>query len=179
MIDIDAIAALDNLAEYSALVDSLRAARLIKEDAQFLMGDMLIDTETIYAERTIAGLASDVGLSPQSLYSYRDTAAFYPAEIRARYRDSLSYSHLKAARKLKDIDQALDFLEACVANAWSVAAAQIEIKRVMGKHVPEIPVFKGLCTFRVMDTGVMIDGLEGVKMEQGRRYSVVIREETI
>jgi hypothetical protein len=164
-------------AAYSALVESLIAARLIKEDTQFLIGDMLIGQETVYAERTIAGLAGDVGLSPQSLYDYRDTAAFYPADIRARYRSPLSYSHLKTARKLKDMDKALSFLDACVENVWSVAAAQMEIKRVMGKSVPDAPVFKGPCTFCVIDGWVTVDGLQGVEMEQGKRYAVTIREE--
>ncbi len=172
---IDVIDPRDDIYTYALLCQRLRDALNIKEACQFMIGDELLKTETIYAARTIRGLAADIGVSSQSLYAYRDLSEFYPADIREHYKaKGLYYSHLRLARSLGTLEAAMDFLEACDANHWSVALAQLELARLKGRVIALMPRYV-TCTFHREGTRLYIETDE-IQVSEGVEYDILVRE---
>ena len=174
---IDIAPAIDEAHSYKLLTDYLIGLLHIKEDAQLAIGDALKDVETVYSGCTIQGIADDIGTSASSLYSYRELAECFTPAMRAEYRaKDLMFSHLRSAYQLPAFEEIHDFLADCVAEKYTTTVAAIEVRSRRGYNAGAGYVFKGLASFKVERGQMVIEGLQGVRLESGKEYECVIRE---
>jgi len=166
----------DDAADYAALVEDLIRLMHIRADCQWAIGDALQDVETVYEECTLERIAAQIGASAQSLYAWRDLAGYYTPAMRADYKArGLMFSHLREAFKFPTHAEIHEFLWQCQLNRWSTTQAAIEVRKARGQPVTPAPVYHGPATF-AMDRGRMVvTGLEGIVLEQGVRYEILIR----
>jgi hypothetical protein len=110
---------------------------------RWVLGDLALAVTTHYGEDTIGDYAKSIKLKPPTLRSYERVAKFYTyGENRPQYTN-LSWSHYRAAMRLKDTDAALDFLKQCADETLTVESAEVELIKRLGKPVPPRKLFEG------------------------------------
>lgn len=106
---------------YAQLVEDGRIARRAMDTGRWLLGEYVRQLITFYGERTIEQYADDIQVSANRLYEYGSMASFYPIEIRASLSElDLTFSHYREARRLKDLEKAIEFLKLTAENHWTV-----------------------------------------------------------
>jgi hypothetical protein len=119
--DLDSAPPRDEAYEYSLLVEKGENASKAKSMAKWILGDCVRQLTTYYAQRTVKQYAADIKEESQSLYEYSGMASFFSLEVRESLAHlNLSYSHFREARRLKDLDKAIEFLETAANNYWTV-----------------------------------------------------------
>jgi hypothetical protein len=119
----DAIAAptLNDAEGYAQLVEDGITARRAMDTGRWLIGEYVRQLVTYYGERTIEQYADDIGIQPNRAYEYGAMASFYSLDIRASLSElDLTYSAYREARRLKDLDRAIEFLKMAAFNKWTV-----------------------------------------------------------
>jgi hypothetical protein len=119
----DAIAAptLNDAEGYALLVEDGIIARRAMDTGRWLIGEYVRQLVTYYGERTIEQYADDIGIQPNRAYEYGSMASFYSLGTRAAFSElDLTYSHYREARRLKNLDRALEFLRLAALNKWTV-----------------------------------------------------------
>ena len=142
----DAIAApaLDEIETYSNLVQAAIDARKAMDTGRWLLGNYVRQLITYYAEHTIEQFADEVGVDSRRLYEYGVMASFYPMDARESLSElDLTYSHYREARRLGDLDQAVEFLKTIALNRWTVRQTQDALKSMKALAGAAIPRMGG------------------------------------
>jgi hypothetical protein len=124
---------------YEALCDMARSAAASLDTGRFLIGDIALDVTKDYGNNSIAQFAKDVNIPVGRVREYRTVCKFYEIQHRQKLlseNPTLSYSHLRAAMRLKDIRAATAFLEAAAVNAWTVEQTGVKLLETLGKPTP-------------------------------------------
>lgn len=113
-----------------------REAVSATDEGRWIVGDVACELVTSYRHRTLKEFAAEIGLRQSTAYEYRDMAEFYEDSARRKIATeypNLTYSHLRAARKLGSIEGALMILEEASRQEWSADALSQEIKFLRGE----------------------------------------------
>lgn len=111
----------DEAHSYARLVDEGIIARRAMDTGRWLIGEYARTLVTYYREKTIEEYARDISVSYKRVYEYGAMASFYPLEVRESLSElDLTYTHYREARRLKDLDKAVEFLKAAALNLWTV-----------------------------------------------------------
>ena len=152
-----------------------RALCDLEGNVRFSIGDALLEAFAAFPERLTADMADDLGIAPATAYERASMSAFYDHYARAEFEAlGLSYSLLREAKRLGTLGAARAFLMECLANAWSVRDAMREIKARQEGRADVNERLSCLLTFSVERGRVLVDGLEGVKIEAGVQYEAIL-----
>jgi hypothetical protein len=191
----------DKSYEYSVLVDKGIQARQRKDTAKWRLGGYVRELETTYRDRTVEQYADDIGEAAKSLYEYAGMASFFSQEIRESLSElDLSYSHFREARRLKDLNKAIEFLKVAASNHWTVKDmwAALKALRQSGHTVAEtysdappptdlnnhaiernpLAVWRGVGTLKFDNKGRAQLHIEAPDLEPDKEYIVIIQEVT-
>lgn len=106
---------------------------------RWTLGDIALTVEKRYGQDSIGAFARDINVKASRVREYRTVAAFYESSARAAFlstRPTLTYSHLRAAMRFEDMEEAFDFLEKAASEAWTVAQVERELALLFGKEKP-------------------------------------------
>lgn len=141
---------------------------------RFFLGDCARLVDTHYGEGRIKEFAKRAKRATQTIYAYRDVAAFYPTEARRVWLNEpvLSWSHLRDAMRLGTLTLANDMLERAASECWSVDLMSIEIKKILGQTVRPAPLVVPMQFYR---DGARVYCIGMPDFEDGTTYDVTIR----
>lgn len=181
----------DEIDAYKRLVDIARDARRERDEQYWIMGQCAILIQTHYAKQTLAKFANEIGVDPRRLCEYKVMTEFYPANIRERLKPlDLTYSHMREARRLGDIDQAIEFLHQIAGSLWTVNETRERMNIMLGRTQPGMsqderaaiytppmlqnfhPVFEGIVMVR-QDGSITFDQPLPPDFEKGKRYRAI------
>ncbi len=144
---------------------------------RFSLGDLASLIEGKYGKDEMGAFAGACKRSKKTLYSYAAMARTYPPLERGRWlaEPALSWSHLKLAMRLKNAEDAAEFLEHCADEALTVDGAAVELKDILGEVAKAAPLFDGPITIRREGGRIYLQGAEYTALEDGQTYDVRIR----
>jgi hypothetical protein len=194
------VSPIDQAAAYAALTEDAINARQAMDTGRWILGEctrMLLDT-SLYGQHTLDEFGDTIGVDPKRLYEYGSMASYYTPEKRESLSElNLTYSHLREARRLKDIDKSVAFLQKVALNAWTIAETRDALKEHF--HPDSLPSYsdsppmtdsnghpynpqpeyqwRGPAVVHLDANGVLRLQCEGVpEVEQGKRYMVSFEE---
>jgi hypothetical protein len=142
---------------------------------RYIIGDVSILVQAHYGENEIGRFADEINVDAKRVQEYRTVCKFFPPQIRSQFSElPISYSHFREAMRLKDLEEAIDFLHECALNLWRVRDARDEIKKRMGDVIPERPIIAPNVRFEARKCGLCIIGAEGLEIDPLRRYKMVL-----
>lgn len=122
---------IDQAAAYAVLVKDAIDARQAIDIGRWLIGAyvrMLMDI-SVYGQHTLEDFADDIGIDPKRAYEYASMASYYSLGRREQISHlNLTYSHLREAKRLKDVDKSLAFLHIVFANVWTIQQTRDALK---------------------------------------------------
>jgi hypothetical protein len=114
----------DEAYDYAVLTELGKQAVEQMDRNRWRLGDytrLLITYFTRYNHGDVKQFAEDISIDPGRLYEFSGMASFYPPEVREEFSElNLSYSHWREARRLKELDKAIEFLKVIALNAWTL-----------------------------------------------------------
>lgn len=129
------VSPIDEAYSYAALVTDGITARQAMDTGRWLIGDYVRMLVTNYRERTVEQYADDIGIESSRAYEYAGMASFYPLEIRDQLSElDLYYSHMREARRLRDLGRAVEFLKTIALNAWTIQQTRDALKAVFAPN---------------------------------------------
>jgi hypothetical protein len=189
----------DEAHSYALLVDEGITARKAMDTGRWLIGEYARTLVTYYREKTIEEYARDIGVAAKRVYEYGAMASFYPLDIREHLSElDLTYSHFREARRLKDLNRAIDFLRAAALNLWTVedmaqnlkTMSQLERLNLSSKYSEDNhltdhtnkpvdpsrprPVWEGITTLTVKNGRVTFAGTLPPDFDPDRAYKIII-----
>lgn len=181
----------DDIDAYKRLVDIARDARKERDEQYWIMGQCAILLEIHYAKHTLATFANEIGVEPRRIYEYKIMTEFYPLDIRERLKPlNLTYSHMREAKRLGTIEQAIEFLHQIAESLWTVHQTRERMNIMLGRtqsamsqderaalYTPPMlqnfhPVFESIMTIR-QDGTISLDTPLPPDFEKGKRYRVI------
>ncbi len=145
---------------------------------RFVIGDICSLIEGKYGADEMGTFAGAIKRSKKTCYSYAQVARFFPKEERASWlaEPALSWSHLKLAMRLKNAEDAAEFLAYVADNALTVDGASIELRERMGETVRAAPLFDKPAVIRREGGRVYIEGdIYYTAIEDGQTYQIMIK----
>lgn len=123
---------------YEAAVQFGMKAREDDDRSKWLIGDLAQFVRKAYGKNRIGEFAKAINAPVDRVKEYRTVSAFWTKAARADFLEyeALSYSHFRLAKRLKEFEDACDFLQDVAANAWTVEQARIELNELLGKPTP-------------------------------------------
>lgn len=125
-----------------------------EDKARWQIGDLALLVKKEYGEDAIGKFAKEIKCPVKTVKNRRQICAFWDRRNSPR-RDFLAelpnvyFSHYREAVRLGDLEQAIEFIEECHLNDWTVEAAALEINKRLGKPVPpaklvdsELPIYR-------------------------------------
>jgi len=129
---------------YEELCDMGRAAAGSLDLGRFLIGDITLTIQTNYGENTLSEFAKAINVPVTRVREYRTVSKFWNIQQRQKIltdNPTLTYSHLRSAMRLKDLDRAISFLDECGMNAYTVEQANVVLVERLGKKKPARMLF--------------------------------------
>lgn len=123
------------LLSYEACCDNCREAVLEMDSRRWLIGDTASVIKTRYSEHTIEDFAREIGINKSTAYQYCKVAEFYEPSLRRRLLEdmpNITYTYLRDAMRLEDVDLAVEWLERCSTEGWSVDQAAHQLAEKLG-----------------------------------------------
>lgn len=112
------------------------------DQGRWIIGDDACVIKTQYGKHTLDEYAKAINVAKDRVEDYRGVCKFYSEiSVRTEYLESnpmITFSHMRVAKRLKDVQKAYDFLDECSNNAYTVEKARIELQRKLGKPIPPI-----------------------------------------
>jgi hypothetical protein len=105
------------------------------------LGDLARLLGKRYGKDIIGTFAAEINMEKARLAEYRRTCAFWLKDDREALLMEcrlLTYTHLRDAMRLKDLNDARAFLLRANDNEWNVEQARIELDKLLGKPVPPL-----------------------------------------
>lgn len=133
---------------YEHLCELGRSAAQNIDQGRYLIGDLAAQIKKEYGRDTVGRFAKDIGIPKARAQEYRHVCEFWTKSARAdifdTYAGQVTYSHLRAAMRLKDADAALDFIRECGDNSYTVEQAAVKLQERLGKPTPPEKLLDGL-----------------------------------
>jgi hypothetical protein len=114
-----------------AVIEGIQA-RQQRDGAQWRLGDLALQVETSYGERTLETYAESIGVEYNTLQQYRWVSSLYEKSVRT---DSLTWSHHERIAGRKD---RLEWLKAAAEHGWSVRRMRAEILKADPELDPQL-----------------------------------------
>jgi len=130
-----------------ALSSSIATLYQSGDRKRLLIGVLLSRAEKRYGAGTVNAVASNTGISRQSLYEYQKVERFYRAPGMSARRiiaemPNLFYSHLRTAMRFKEWEAAYDALVDASVNNLTADGFRVRVAETLGKEVPPLPLLK-------------------------------------
>jgi hypothetical protein len=151
-------------------------ARGDEESSRLALGEVACRIQKKYGRNTIGSWAKAINKRVATIQEYRTLVRFYGgtksacAELLEKF-PNLSYSHLREAMRLKEMDQAYAFLQECSGEGWTIEQASIEIADRMGKPRPPLKIVDAEVPIAHMRAAQVTFDLEpGMASELAKQY---------
>ena len=109
---------------------------------RWTIGDDACEIKTQYGKHTLDEYAKSINVAKDRVEDYRGVCKFYSEfSVRTKFREEnpmISFSHMRVAKRLKDVQKAYAFLEECSDNGYTVELARIRLTEILGKPVPPV-----------------------------------------
>ncbi len=142
----DVLTSLERLIEqgddaWEALVSAGIQAQERKDKSVWMIGDLACLVTTRYGQDAIGDFAKSIKVEVNRVREYRTVCRFWDRKTSARAElletcPNLYYSHYREAMRLKEMDEAITFLQECSENDWTIEATRLELDKRLGKRVP-------------------------------------------
>lgn len=103
------------------------------------IGDLALLIGKQYGEHRIEDFAKSIKVEVGRVKEYRTVCHFWQKSVRTDILEACpnaTYSHLRIAMRLKNLQAAMDFVDECSANDWTAEFARLELNKRLGKPVP-------------------------------------------
>jgi hypothetical protein len=144
---IAAFAAVASGSEVWARAVEYGASLATAEDrTRFELGDLALLVGTEYGRDRLGQFARAINRPAKQIQEYRGVCRYYPRVVRDQLAAScprISYTHLRVAMRLHDLDRSIAALEAANREKWTVERMGEEIDRQRGKPAPPAKVWEG------------------------------------
>jgi hypothetical protein len=133
---------------WDTLCERGRLALEDMDNGRWQIGADACIVRTQYGHDKIADYAREINIEKTRVQEYRTVTKFYgfhEKSARADFCDShptLTYSHLRAAMRLKELNRATDLLDEAVNETWTVEQTRIKVSEILGKPVPPDPLVR-------------------------------------
>lgn len=171
---------------WDALTEAGKLAQRNMDVGRWIIGDLAVMVKTRYREDRLGSFAKEIQVDVARVREYRRVCAFWEMSHRQHFFDDerITYSHFREAMRLKDIEHARAFLDACAENEWTVEAARVALNEHLGKPSPATNVAEFEAVAQRWDGGVFFEIAADVYMrinttalfEVGREYHFRVRE---
>lgn len=123
---------------WDRLCEMGRDAREHIDAGRWVIGDLALEVDKAYGENRIEEFAKEIQISTGRVMEYRTVCRFWQSSVRAELLElpSVTYSHLRVAMRLKDLDKAADFVRDCAADLLTVEAVRLRMNEALGKPTP-------------------------------------------
>lgn len=114
-------------------------ARKDADRGRFTIGDLGLLITTHYRGHDIEDFAKHIGVGFKSIYEYMGVCEYYELLARTEFLDAhpnVTYSHLRQAKRMKDIDLSYGVLEQANDEQWTVDQTIRKVTEIIGKPVP-------------------------------------------
>lgn len=160
---------------------SQRIADLYQEGdrKRFLIGALLSRADRRYGTGTVNAISTNTGISRSALYDYLRVERYYrgrrlSAARTIRDYPNLFFSHLRAAMRFKNIQDAMLALDNASDLGMSADRFRVYVAEQLGKPVPPEAIFD--------ETGGWMDLLSALALTMGRylpslRVRIIVRPE--
>ena len=131
---------LEQLNTYESCCDYARAQGEELDARRWIIGDVANTVMERWQERTVSDFARDIGQRKSTVYQWAKVSLFYENSLRCRLLDNysnLTYSHLRDALRLNDVDAAVAWLEEVSDNGWTVDEASYHLTDKLGRKIIE------------------------------------------
>jgi hypothetical protein len=149
------------------------------DTGRWLIGELANFVETEYAERSIEVFADGINVDAERVKEYRTMVRFWTFSARADIStlDGVTYSHMRAAKGLGDLEAAKEFVRTCSLNKWPVWEARNQVNALKGKVTAKKLYDAYMTVGKVYQTGefVVMPG-ERAEVEEGVMYRMVLYE---
>jgi len=152
------------------------------DTGRWTIGDLALLVVTKYGDNSVQDFAKSIKVEASRVKEYRTVARFWEKSARADIRESfanISYSHMREAMRLKDVDAAMKFIEECSLNDYTVEMARIKLNERLGKPMPPRKVAELICNVQQVQDDTLTLSIRvatGDLLEEGRDYNFVIYE---
>lgn len=137
--DAPTVSPVDQAAAYAELTRAAIDARKAMDTGRWLLGEytrMLLDT-TVYGAHTIEEFADAISIDAKRLYEFGAMATYYTPKTRESLAGlNLTYSHMREARRLKDLNKSIAFLQKASLNVWTLTQTREAIKAYFSPDAP-------------------------------------------
>jgi hypothetical protein len=149
------------------------------------LGDVAhyVASHSRYGDDAMDDLANQCGVRQRTMQTYRKVASTFDGELRRHLHnlENLAWSHYelasRVARKTGDVETAVEFLENCSMNDWTIQQAEKSYKERYSAQ-PETVTYR--CIGRVVYDGsaVIIEITGGDELPDGIDVKLTIKEGT-
>jgi hypothetical protein len=146
---------------WQLMTDSCGMASEDMDARRWLIGDMACRVVKKYGSDRIGEFAKEIKQPVDQVKEWRTVCRFYPLSVRADFlqdRPNLTYSHFRKAKRLRDMEAALDLLDKASLDDWTVELLDVEVTKLVGK--PEPPMKLGDFEGRLDEARNWLAGME-------------------
>lgn len=126
--------------EWELLCEQGRIAASNMDEGRWLLGELALMVDKQYGDDAIGEFAKDINVPKKRIAQYRTVYKFWsPAWEKSKRLDflgerpNLSYTHYLNALRLKDLDEALKWIDEASSNGWTTDEAAHHLAERLGK----------------------------------------------
>jgi hypothetical protein len=137
------LAETERTVSWEELCERGRLAQQDMDKGRWTIGDDALTVRKRYGFDKLGDYAREINMPTERVQEYRTTCAYYQKSVRTDFladNPTLTYSHLRAAMRFKDIEESLSFLEKAAMACWTVETARIEVAQALGQTKPTPPL---------------------------------------
>lgn len=127
---------------WEQLCEMGRQARQLKEQSQWVLGDIAIEVEITYGAESLQKYAIDINVEYETIKRYRTVSKAWPKEICDKYKNAdgdywLSHRHFQLLAPREDREE---WLVNAHDNGWSTKQLEVELKKKEGKFDEKLAI---------------------------------------
>lgn len=117
-----------------------------EDRARYELGDLALLVGSEYGADRLGQFARSINRPAKQLQEYRTVCRYYPRIVREQIFTAcprVTYTHLRTAMRLHDLDRSVAVLRAAHEQRWPVERMAEEIDRMRGKPAPPAKAWEG------------------------------------
>ena len=118
-----------------------------EDRTRYELGDLALLVGVEYGADRMGQFARSINRPVNQIQEYRRVCRFYPRIVRGQVFGTcprITYTHLRTAMRLNDLDRALAVLRAAQDGRWSSERLGEEVDRLRGRPRPPVKAWEGV-----------------------------------
>lgn len=174
-------AALCEKTDWQVVCEAGRLAAQQLDDGRWILGDLALLVDKEYGEDKMGDFARECNVPKKRIYEYRQVCGFWEKSVRADIWEipTVSYSLMRLAMRLENIDAARAFVERCASRFPTIDKAYVVMGRLLGltgKTKRRAKAIADLVTTYAMSAADVAQAIAAHSDELERKYRIVVYE---